>query len=56
MLRRITAQQASLRLQDISADCSDGDKSDSELNDTLELHHRKEDSNVDNASEDDDSD
>ena len=49
MLRRITIQQALLRLQDISADCSDGEYSDSELDDALtndaqtELNSRRED-------------
>ena len=62
MQRRITAQQALLRLQDISADCSDGEHSDSELNDALtndvevELDSSEENSNVDSASENDDSD
>ena len=35
MLRHVTAQQALLRLQGISADCSDGEYSDSELDDAL---------------------
>ena len=35
MLRRVIAQQALLRLQNISADCSDGEYSDSELDDAL---------------------
>ena len=35
MLRRVTAQQALLQLHDISADCSDGEYSDRELNDAL---------------------
>ena len=35
MLRRVTAQQALLQSQDISADCSDGEYSDRELNDAL---------------------
>ena len=61
MLRRITAQQALLRLQDISADCSDDEYSDSELDDALtndaqaQLNSRGEKSDVDSPSEDDDS-
>ena len=35
MLRRVTAHQALFRLQDISADCSDGEYSDSELDNAL---------------------
>ena len=35
MLKRITAQQALLRLQDVSAYCSDGEYSDSQLDDAL---------------------
>ena len=35
ILRRVNAQQALLRLQEISADCLDGKYSDSELDDTL---------------------
>ena len=62
MLRRFTAQQALLRLQDISADCSDGEYSDRELDDALtndaqpELDSSGEESDVDNPTEDDDSD
>ena len=61
-MRLITAQQTSLRLYDISADCSDREYSDSELDDALkndvkvEIDSREEDSDVDSASEDDDSD
>ena len=55
MLRPITAQQALLQLQDISADCSELD--DTLTNDEeLELDSSEEDSYVDNASEDDDCD
>ena len=39
MLRRLTSQQALLRLQDISADCSDDEYSDSELHDALTNDH-----------------
>ena len=62
MLRRVTTQQALLRSQDISADCSDGEYSDSELGDALrndaqaELDSSGEKSDVDSPSEDDDSD
>ena len=62
MLTRITAQQALLRLQDISADCSDGEYSDSELDDALtndaqaELDSNGEELDVDSPSEDDDND
>ena len=62
MLRRVTMQQALLQLQDISEDCSDGEYSDSELDDALtndaqvELGSRGEESDVDSSSEDDDSD
>ena len=62
MLRRVTAQQALLRLQGISADCSNGEYSDSELDDALtndaqaELDLSGEKSDVDSPSEDDDSD
>ena len=53
MLRPITAQQALLQLQDISADCSELD--DTLTNDVeLELDSSEEDSYVDNTSEDDD--
>ena len=51
-----------LRLQDISADCSDGKYSDSELNDALtndaqaELDLSGKESDVDIPKEDDDSD
>ena len=51
-----------LRLQDILADCSDGEYSDSELDDALtndtqaELDSRGEKSEVDSPSKDDDSD
>ena len=61
MLKRVIAQQALLRLQDISADCSDGEYSDSELDDALtndaqaELDSNGEESDVDSPSEDDDS-
>ena len=62
MLRRVTTQQALLRLHDISADCSDAEYSDSELDDALtndaqvELDSSGEESNVDSPSEDDNSD
>ena len=62
MLRRVTAQQALLRLQNISVDCSDGEYSDSELDDALtndaqaELDSSGEESDVDSPSEDNDSD
>ena len=62
MLKRITAQQALLRLQEISADCSDGKHSDSELDDALtndtqaELDSNAKELDVDSPSEDDDSD
>ena len=62
MLRRVTAQQALLQLQDISADCSDGEYSDSELDDALtndaqaKLDSHVEELDVDSSSEDDDSD
>ena len=61
MLRHLTAQQALLQLQDILADCSDGEYSDSELEDALtndaqaELDSSGEESDVDSPSEDDDS-
>ena len=61
MLRHLTAQQALLQLQDISEDCSDGEYSDSELEDALtndaqaELDSSGEESDVDSPSEDDDS-
>ena len=61
MLRRVTTQQALLRLQDISADCSDAEYSDSELDDALtndaqvELDLSGEESNVDSPSKDDNS-
>ena len=56
MLRRVTAQQALLRLQGISADCSDGEYSDSELDDAqAELDSSGEKSDVDTPSENDDS-
>ena len=53
MLRRVIAQQALLRLQDISADCSDSKYSESELDDALtndaqaELDSSEEESDVD---------
>ena len=62
MLRRVTTQQALLRLQDISEDCSDGEYSDTKLDDALtndaqaELDSSGEESNVDSPSEDDNSD
>ena len=62
MLRRITAKQALLRLQNISADCSDREYSDSELDDALtndtpmELDSSGEESDVASPSGDDDSD
>ena len=62
MLKRITAQQALLRLQDISADRSDGKYCNSELDDSLtndaqaELNSNGDESDVDSPSEDDDSD
>ena len=62
MLRRVTAQQALLRLQDISADCSDGENSDNEPDNALkndaqaELDSSGEKSDVDSPSENDDSD
>ena len=62
MPRRVTTRQALLRLQDISADCSDGEYSDSELDDALtndsqaELDSSGEESNVVSPSEDDNSD
>ena len=61
MLTRLTAQQALLQLQDISADCSDGEYSDSELDDALktdaqaELDSSGEESDIDSSSKDDDS-
>ena len=61
MLRRVTEQQALLGLQGISADCSDGDYFDNELDDALtndapaELDSRGEESDVDSPSKDDDS-
>ena len=61
MLRRVTAQQALLRLQDISADCSDGKYSDSELDDSLtndaqaELDSNGKEWNFDSPNEDDNS-
>ena len=57
MLRRVTAQQALLQLQDISADCSDGKYSDSGQDDALtndaqaELDSSGEESNVDSPSD-----
>ena len=62
MLRRITAQQVLLQLHDISADYSDGEYSNSELNDALtndaqaELDSRGEESDVDSPIEDEDRD
>lgn len=64
MPRRVTAQQALLRLQDISADCSDDEYSDSELyspfiydvEEEEELDSSEEESDVDSSGEDDDSD
>ena len=62
MLRRVTMQQALLWIQDISADCSDGEYSDSKLDDALtndaqaELGSSGEKSDVDSPSKDDDSD
>ena len=62
MLRRVTAQQALLRLKNISADCSDGEYSDSELDDALannlqaELDSSGEKSDVNSPSEVDDND
>ena len=53
MLRRVTAQQALLQLQDISADISDGEYSDSELDNALandaqaELDSSREESDID---------
>ena len=60
ILRRVTAQK--LRLQNISADCSDGEYLDRELDDTLtndaqvELDLSGEKSDADSPSEVDDSD
>ena len=62
MLRRVTMQQALLQLQNISEDCSDGEYSDSKLDDALtndaqaELDSHGEESDVDSPSKDDDSD
>ena len=62
MPRRITARQSLLALQDISADCSDGESSDSELNDGLvndveeQVDSSGEDSDNDSDCEDSDSD
>ena len=61
MLRRVVAQQALLQLQGISADCSNGEYSDSELDDVLtndaqaEFHSSGEKPDVDSPSEDNDS-
>ena len=62
VLRRVIAQQALLRLQDISAHCSDSEYSDSELDGALtndaqaEVDLSGKESDVDSPSEDDDSD
>ena len=62
MPRRVTAHQSLLALQDISADCSDGESSDSELNDGLvndveeQVDSSGEDSDNDSDCEDSDSD
>ena len=62
MLRRFTAQQALLQLQDISANCLDGEHSDSKLVDALtndvevKFDSSEENSDIDSSSEDNDSD
>ena len=62
MPRRVTVQEALLQLQDISAECSYGEYSDSEPNDLFtdnieeaELESSEEGSAANSASEDDDS-
>ena len=62
MLRHVTAQQALLQLQDISADCSAGEYSNSELDDALtndaqaELDSSGKKSDVDSPRKDDGND